>query len=338
MADFQHLKHWLSLPDDTKRNIFTETGREIGLSAMAAEKDWWAVHTLLLVFSMDCASELVFKGGTSLSKAWNVIERFSEDIDLALNREYLGFKGELSKGDIKRLRRTSFTYITETFVPELKQRFADVGFKDFDVKYREVENYDQDPVIIEIYYPKLTEEDEYLKPGLLLEIGSRSLKEPYTERKFKSFVAEVFKGKEFADPEIAIPSVNPERTFLEKIFLLHEEFQRPEEKIRVEKLSRHLYDIEKLMDTEYAEVALTNQELYQTIVEHRSKFSKVSGVDYARQQPEHIKFIPPDKFLTLWESDYIEMQESMIYGESLPFDELIEKLKTLQERINSIRW
>ena len=334
----EHLKEWLQLPDDTKRNIYVETGKKVGLPVTAVEKDWWVVNTLAIVFSMKCASELVFKGGTSLSKAWNLIERFSEDIDLALNREYLGFKGELSKGDIRRLRRTSFEYMTTTFIEELKNKFSDAGFSDVNIKYRKVKNHDQDPVIIEIYYPKLTGTETYLKPGVLLEVGSRSLKEPYTAKTFKTFTAEYFADRKFADKPITVPTVNPERTFLEKIFLLHEEFQRPKEKMRVERLSRHLYDIEKLMHTNFAETALNNSVLYNTIVAHRSKFARVSGVDYTKQKPDNIKFIPPDNVLHLWEDDYKEMQENMIYGKTLSFDNLIKNLTELQKKINKTTW
>ncbi len=89
----------------------------------------------------------------------------------------------------------------------------------------------------------------YLLPRILIEVGSRSLIEPFDKRSFTSMVGEHFKGKEFADEKIMIPSVNPQRTFLEKVFLLHEEFQLPTEKIKVERKSRHIYDLEKLMDT-----------------------------------------------------------------------------------------
>lgn len=79
---------------------------------------------------MECANALIFKGGTSLSKGWNVIHRFSEDIDLALDREFLGFTGELSKGDIRKLKRKSFKFISEVFTEELKNKFVELGFKD----------------------------------------------------------------------------------------------------------------------------------------------------------------------------------------------------------------
>ncbi|NLO03581.1 MAG: nucleotidyl transferase AbiEii/AbiGii toxin family protein [Bacteroidales bacterium] len=336
--DFSHLTEWLRLPDETMLRIFTETGRNLGMLPYAVEKDWWVVHTLAVIYTMDCAGSLVFKGGTSLSKGWNLIQRFSEDIDLALDREYLGFTGKMGNADVRRLRRKSHEYLTETFTPGLQKMFTEVGFNDVKVKHREVPNHDQDPMVIEVYYPKLTEKETYLKPDVLVEVGSRSLKEPFTDRTFATMVAENYTGQPYSDKPVTIPTVNPERTFLEKIFLLHEEFQRPEEKRRVDGLSRHLYDIEILSRTEFAEIALNNPELYDTIVAHRSRFSRISGVDFANQTPDRIKFLPPEHLLPDWEEDYKLMKESMIYGKALSFSELIEKLKGVQNRINTIKW
>lgn len=211
-----------------------------------------------------------------------------------------------------------------------------LGFENVKVKPRKVENHDQDPLIIEIYYPKLTETEAYLKPGVLVEVGSRSLKEPYTHRTFSTFLSEIYHEKSFADKPITIPTVNPERTFLEKVFLLHEEFQKAPEKIRFKRLSRHLYDLEKLYQSEFSEIALKNEELYKTIMAHRSKFTPLSGIDYNNHRPKNIKFIPPEHLLPLWKKDYLEMSESMFYGNSLSFEGLIEQLTELQKKINGL--
>lgn len=332
------LTNWFQISEQDRREIFAETAAQKGLPVSSIEKDWWVVQTLAIIFSMEYADVLIFKGGTSLSKSWNLIQRFSEDIDLALDRAFLGFTGELSKQDIKKLRRKSYQFITEAFTEGLKNKFAELDFKDVTVKYREVENHDQDPLIIEVYYPTLTVKGNYLKPAVLIELGSRSLKEPFTQRSFGTIVSEVFAGRPFAGKAITIPTVNPERTFLEKIFLLHEEFQKPQDKIRVERLSRHLYDIEKLSQTEYAEIALHDTELYNTIVTHRSRFTTISGIDYSKHTPENIRFVPPDTIIKKWEADYQEMKGSMIYGQSLDFNELINRLTELQNRINKIQY
>jgi len=333
------IQEWLFLSDDFKRNMFNQIALRKKLTEEAVEKDWWVVQTLSLIFSMDCASALVFKGGTSLSKGWDLIERFSEDIDLALDKEYLGFNNETpNKKEVNVLRRLSYDFIVNTFTTELQAKFINIGLTNVKVEHQKVQNHDQDPLIVEIYYPKLTERETYLKPGLLVEIGSRSLKEPFSARTFQTFVSEGFPQQSFADKPITIPVVNPERTFLEKIFLLHEEFQRPAEKKRVERLSRHLYDIEKLMHTDFAKEAMHNKELYENIVQHRQLFAKLGGVDYSKHNPATIKFIPPDDLINLWEFDYKQMQENMIYGESLSFSQLIKNLTELQSKINAIQW
>jgi hypothetical protein len=139
---------------------------------------------------MDCAESLVFKGGTSLSKAWGLIERFSEDIDLAMDRKFLGFEGELSKQDIKKLRKASFKYITEKFYPALKAKLQDAGLSNVEITIAETTESDQDPQIIEVYYQSVFDSFGYVRPKVIIEVGSRSLREPFSIRSFNSFVGE----------------------------------------------------------------------------------------------------------------------------------------------------
>lgn len=97
-----------------------------------------------------------------------------------------------------------------------------------------------------------------------------------------------------------------------QVFLLHEESQLPPDKIKVERKSRHLYDLEKLMDTEYALAALGNTTLYQTIVEHRAKLTPLRGINYTNHTPDKINPIPPVVIMEAWEKDYQAMQERVI--------------------------
>lgn len=332
------IQEWLKLTEKTQKNIFGETAADIGLPAVAVEKDWWVVRTLELVFASSIAPHTVFKGGTSLSKAWNLIDRFSEDIDLALDRRFLGFDktDEVMTGSqVRKLREASGKFIKEKYFSELAELFNAAGLN-VNIKFGEIKTDDQDPLIIEIYYPSVTEQLAYLQPRVLIEVGSRSLIEPFDERSFTSMVGEKYNGRPFADNNITIPSVNPQRTFLEKVLLLHEEFQLPTEKIKVERKSRHLYDLEKLMDTEYAMAALNNAELYQTIVQHRAKLTPLRGIDYANHTPDKINPIPPDAIIEAWANDYKAMQESMLYNPSLSFDKLIERMYELKARINNL--
>ncbi len=332
---------WNDIELSDKQDIFNEVAGMVGLPvAAAAEKDWWVVRTLELVFQTEIAPYTVFKGGTSLSKAWNLIDRFSEDIDLALDRRFLGFEKtdvEMTPSQVSKLRKRSFKYITEKFIPILTHKYIDAGFSNILLLHTETNSTDEDPVKIEVKYPSVTEKSRYLPPRVLIEIGSRSMIEPYSEKRIISFVGEQFKRRKFADTEITIPVVNPERTFLEKVFLLHEEFQQPIQKIKVERKSRHMYDLEKLMDTEFAERAITDTELYKHIVVHRKAITPLRGIDYTNHVPEKIDLIPPAKVMDAWKKDYQQMQESMIYKESLPFIKLMERITELNARINRIK-
>ena len=151
-------------------------------------------------------------------------------------------------------------------------------------------------------------------------------------------MGEQYPDEPFADKPIQIPTVNPERTFLEKIFLLHEEFQKPTNAIRVNRLSRHLYDIEKLMQSQFAAKALENGLLYKEIVNHRKNITPLRGINYENHKPKYINPIPPENIIKDWKKDYQTMQDEMIYGESLKFEGLIQKITTLKEKINTLDW
>ncbi|MFW5781376.1 MAG: nucleotidyl transferase AbiEii/AbiGii toxin family protein [Bacteroidota bacterium] len=326
------------LTSEERQTIFDQIGIKLNIHPAAVEKDWWVVQTLSLLQSMEVAPYTVFKGGTSLSKAWNIIERFSEDIDLALDKQFLGIDECSTVKQVKKLRSATRKYIYKIFIPELQEKFNNAGYTDVIVELNEEEGENLEPVQISVFYRSFTEASNYTNPSVKIEIGSRSLREPFTNRKFSSLVGEHFPDKSFADAPISVPSVNPERTLLEKLFLLHEEFQKPAEEIRVNRLSRHLYDVEKLMSTEFIDLALENQSLYNEIINHRSIYTKIAAVNYQLHQPKTLNPVPPDKILGEWEKDYKAMQESMIYGESLPFNKLIEKIKELKQRINGINW
>lgn len=323
---------------EEKNAIFEAISNEIGIPASAVEKDWWVVNTLALIQELKAAPHIVFKGGTSLSKAWNIIKRFSEDIDLALDKHFLGIEECTTVKQVKKLRSATRKYIYNSFIPELQHKFHSAGFTDVSIELYEEEGKNLEPVQILVKYETSTQPSSYTKPEVKIEIGSRSLLEPYTNREFSSLVGEHYSDKPFADAPITVPCVNPERTFLEKLFLLHEEFQKPEAEVRVDRLSRHLYDVERLMQTEFAAIALADKELYNEIITHRSIYTKISSIDYNEHQPESLNPFPPDAVIENWEKDYQRMQEEMIYGDSLPFEQLLEKIKELKNRINHLGW
>lgn len=326
-----------NIPDDVKAEILRNTGEKTNLPAYAIEKDWWVVQTLAILFEMEIGKHMVFKGGTSLSKAWGLIERFSEDIDLAVDRRFYGFEGDLQKKQRTNLRKKANTYITEQLYPELSLRFKEKGV-DVSLELEEITTSDQDPIIILVNYPNVIESPEYIIPRVKVELGCRSMIEPFSIRRFNSFLDEIYPGASFAKQPIHIPTVDPERTLLEKIFLLHEEFQRPAEIIRVDRMSRHLFDIYKLAASSFAEKVLLNQELYTEIVYHRQMFTKLGGVDYKLHNPGTINPIPPDNLLDAWKRDYSIMQEQMIYADSPSFEAMLEAIKNYISKINQLDW
>jgi len=330
-----NMNEFLKLSEKDRINIFTQAGIRKKLSLLAIEKDWWVTMILRALFACECSGNIVFKGGTSLSKAWNLIERFSEDIDIAIDRKYFGFEGELKKKQINNLRRASCSYIKDKLQNELNQKLQENGINGYSLFVPETEDTTKDPQTIEIHFQSLFIPD-YIRDKVLIEIGARSLVEPSQNIQLRSIIADYYPDSDFADDYFIVPTVVPQRTFLEKAFLLHEEFQKPSEKIRVERITRHIYDLEKLMDTDFAKDALNNSELYNIIVEHRRTLTAMKEVDYNTHVPEKINFVPPSFILDSWRKDYETMQSGMIYGESLPFDKLIERIKELNERFRKI--
>jgi len=324
-----------------KEAIFNAVATDKGMTPFAVEKDWWVSRTLEIIFQMDIAQHLVFKGGTSLSKAWKLINRFSEDIDLAIDKEFFeGYKGDISRTQINKLRKEAGVYTTGTFFVELQSALRKKGFDDLQFKVIDTGESDQDPRIIEIYYQNvIAQPTDYVLPRVQIEISCRSLREPFTVQNFGSLVDEHYAERDFAKLLFEVPTVNPERTFLEKLFLLHEEFHRPVEKMRVNRLSRHLYDIYQLTKAGIAEKALNDKVLYETIVAHRYKFSRVGEVDYNLHNPKTINSIPIDEKLDEWRADYFKMMEDMIYEQNKPsFSDLINNLKELISKLQALDW
>jgi len=306
---------WYNIPEQTKINAYTQVSESKGLTPFAVEKDWWVVQVLSAIFDLDIGTSLIFKGGTSLSKAWGLIERFSEDIDLVFDRSYFNYDGELSRNKVKKLRREAGAYIRETLSADLENKLKKSGLSDIKLHPLIQEASDADPVQIEIQYPNVIKYPVYVEPRVLLEISCSSLVEPSATKSISSLLDDHYPQADFALESIKIPSVVPERTFLEKLFLLHEEFQRPREKIRVDKLSRHYYDLFQLLKSGHGILAIENPELYETIVKHRYNFNRIGGVNYNLHQPQTLNPTPIPDLLNKWEDDYKTMQEEMIYGE-----------------------
>jgi len=331
--------NFIILPEQTRRNAFIEAATRRALPAVAVEKDWWVTAVLRALFSLPYADNLSFKGGTSLSKCYNLIKRFSEDVDIAVNREKPDFTNTNTR--IRNdLRRAACKFVREELQFDVKNQLVTNGINSnhFSVNVNITPVTTTDPEVIEIIYQSLFDDNDYIKPIVKIEVSGRSMNEPLETVKLQSIVDEVFADMPFANTPFDISAVVPQRTFIEKICLLHEEFAKPQKLIRTERMSRHLYDLERIMDTPIAEKALTDKDLYNFVVEHRRIFIGLNGFDYNTLSPKTITITPPENIIDLWKIDYEAMRNTMIYGDSLPFNKLIDKIKQLNERINRIDW
>jgi hypothetical protein len=328
------MNNYFQLTSAQQRTVITQIATKVALPLQAIEKDLWVTTVLQLIFSLPISERLIFKGGTSLSKGYGLIDRFSEDIDLAIDRQQFGLEGDLTVRQIKRLRKLSSLFVKDEICAALREATIQYGIGDLcSVEAEQDGEGDKtypEPRKIHVRYQSLFDTLPYLSSEVVLEVGARSLIEPTASRTVRSIISE--------NSDIQTALVNPpvtttvpEKTFLEKAFLLHEIFTGGGP-MTVDRKSRHLYDLEKMMDLEFAVAAVTDDELWSNIHHHREVFTRVSGVDYTQDIRRLITLIPPEAVLNEWKRDYETMQSAMIYDDSLPFDKLIKRVAELQKR------
>lgn len=270
-----------------------------------------------------------------ITKFITTCDNFSEDIDLAIDRDMFGLQGDLTTKQVKKLRKESSLFVKGTFFQSLQDLVNQYGLQD----YWEIEPEPDgqgdktypEPRKIFIRYESLFDSIPYIKSEIILEVGSRSLIEPTKTREVRSMISEAL--------PIETSPVNPlintavaDKTFIEKIFLLHELFSTSYNGF-ADRKSRHLYDIEKMMDLDFAQSAIVDNDLWEAIRHHREVFTRIKGVDYSQDIRKNISLIPPSQAIDDWREDYEAMQSTMIYGSSLSFDELINRIKQLSERM-----
>lgn len=321
---------------ERQRGIFGNVSMQTGLPPVSVEKDWWVTQTLRALFSLQYAEHLSFKGGTSLSKCWRLIERFSEDIDMAVDREFLGYSGELTKTQVSdKLRRAACTFVREKMQFDLKDALLSQGCSEdgFTVRVDITPVTTTDPEVIFVAYKSVFPElmNDYLPPVVKVEISGRSMSEPVKPMEIRSLVDETYPSSAFCETPFEARVVLPERTFLEKMFLLHEELTR--DSVRVDRMSRHIYDIARMMDRGVHTKAISDADLYRQVVEHRRKFIGLKGFDYDSLYPDRLSIVPGENVKEKWEADYRKMCEHMIWGEAPTYGQLMEKVKSLNEQV-----
>lgn len=331
---------WLKLTDNQRKTSMEQASFQSGIIAKAIEKDWWVTLTLKALFQTVYAENLVFKGGTSLSKCWKLIERFSEDIDISLDPGTFGmtYIENPTKSYVERLRRKGCEFTSVKLKAEIEKQLKYFGIPNGTIVIHAApipEKFpDTDPQILHVKYKSLFDTNEYIADEVKIEVSVRSLKTPFATKFIESILHEVQPNSIYQEQAFPVSVVEPRKTFLEKIFLLHEEFLKPQKLgIRSNRMSRHLYDLSNMAGTEIEQSALADKALYNTLIKHRESYSRLSWVNYETLNPATISFVPPEDIIEIYRQDYQTMKQQMIYGDAPDFDIVIRNLKILQDNI-----
>ncbi len=335
--------------------LFLESANERGVRREIIEKDFWVCWTLKRLFQLpDLKPHLIFKGGTSLSKIFRVIERFSEDIDISIDRAYLGFKGVKDpeniesrtkrKKTINQLREVCRAKVNEEILPKLIVEVERIlgPQEDGARQLWSIIPYTEDPdgQSLVFAYPSLAEEtfieeNPYVKASVLIEFGARADHWPAEEFPVTPYAAEDF-PQYFKQPNHTLRILAAERTFWEKATLLHSEYHRPEEKATADRISRHYYDLYKLAKSEFADRSIAQLNLLRHVIEHKKIFFARASDDYDEALRGHLHLVPVDARLDALSRDYEKMQrDRMFFGETPSLKEILESLRALEARINA---
>jgi len=330
------------MPAEERAAIFAETAERRGLSEAIIEKDFWVCWTLKQLFSIESLSgRLLFKGGTSLSKVFHAINRFSEDIDLAVDYAALGFTGERDprQEGISRSKRNA---ILDAMMAECQRYIGDEFLKALQGRCEEILGAeawslgvsDRDLNVVRFHYPPAsTGQLAYVAPQVVLELGTHAEFVPRERFTIKSFVAEEFPSV-VSEGKVAVLALLAKRTFWEKATILHGEYHRPADKPLPDRYSRHYYDVAMLARGPIRAEALADLRLLDQVVRHKETFyaSAWSRYDLARVGSFHV--IPAEARVRDLARDYRNMS-AMIFGEPPPFEAIMETLSELEREINN---
>ena len=325
------------LPSEEREILFQNTAAKMGMNAAIIEKDFWVCLTLDYLFhKCQWKKAFAFKGGTSLSKVYNLIDRFSEDIDLILDWRTVGYG--YSEPWKKRSNTQQQKFIVESsnrVNAFLKDEFLPVFKTDIhDCVGRSVSVYidDDDPGTVKFGYPRAFEETSILQE-IRLEIGALAAWTPTQLADIHPYAADYY-PLIFRQTSTQVLTTTAERSFWEKATILHQEAHRPETSKIPERYSRHYYDLYCMAQKGVLEKALLQKDLLAQVAEFKQTFYPRKWAQYEYARIGSLKLVPAVHSMDRLRLDYTMMQ-SMIYGNYPDFDEMMQFIKELETRINS---
>lgn len=326
--------------DDPRERLagFDEAAARLGMSSVIVEKDFWVCWTLQQLFAASSVRQhLIFKGGTSLSKAFGAISRFSEDIDLSLDRGLLGFVGEkdpaahsgkAQKALLAELEGAAADFIGGPLLAELQALFA-ARLK----QHHSVERDPEDPQTLLFSYPRVAGADGYVKPVVRMEFGARGVLLPAEEKRVIPDLERAIPGI-LSDPEVAVIVLGVERTFWEKATILHMLAHRDPGKPLPDRMSRHYYDMAMLSRHPARALALSDLALLDEVAHHKSIWFRAAWANYETAKPGSLRLSPGPELEKALRRDYAGMRE-MLIGDVPGFDEILAEIAALEREINA---
>ena len=324
--------------------LFEQVAQQTGMEAVIVEKDFWVCWTLKELFRLPGIGEhLIFKGGTSLSKVFKIIERFSEDIDVSIDRTFLGFGGanepEAGASNKEKQRRVDALKaacqqkIATGLHPALNTaiKFRVAASEAWSLRNDE-EDPDQQTLLFEYPSSFAPVSAGYIRRAVKIELGARADHWPCEARTVTPYVVEQF-PQGFKAGSCTIKVLSAERTFWEKATILHAEFHRPADKPMPERFSRHYCDFYELIRKGVSKSATTKPELLVRVAEHKSLFFRSSWAKYGEAAKGTLRLTPPAERLKALCEDYGKMQQ-MFFGQPPDFDSIIELLKQWESEFN----
>lgn len=323
------MKRIIDATEKDRNAIFTTAAAQTHIPVEMIEKDFWVCWTLQKVFgNPELAKMLRFKGGTSLSKAFHLIQRFSEDLDLILDWRCVTADNPLaarsnSKQDAfnKSVQEISGEYVTRTLCRKIAAAMGpECG----------VVPDPRDSHVLLVKYPESFTKN-YITPNVRLEIGPLAAWVPNENFPVRSYVADAF--PELDMKPFPVPTILAERTFWEKVTILHQEHYRPEHLIVPLRYSRHYYDLFMMSKSAFSQTALKRKDLLTAVVEFKKKFYPRGWARYDLAVPGMVQLLPAEHSMKPLKDDYRAMR-TMIFGDYPAWDEICDALSALEHEIN----
>ncbi len=331
---------------ERRRLICEQAGNTLGLPPVSIEKDFWVCWILREMFSIPgWGDNLTFKGGTSLSKCWGLIKRFSEDIDIVIDKGFLGFGSGESPEDapsnkqrrkrLEAMKETAQGRIHGDLAPLLAERIGASlsGSGLWDLRPASPEDDPDGQTLLFTYPSAIAQKDSYIQQLVKIEMGARSDNEPVETMEVHPFLYDAFPG--ILGPSVfRVRALAAERTFWEKAMLLHEETQRPPDRKRPFRLARHYYDLWCLISSSVAERAAKREDVFRRAAHHREVYFNWSWMDYSTLIRGKLRLVPQPEREAEWRRDYVAMSREMFFGEVPEFDEVLSVIEDFQNSFN----